>query len=330
MTITADLEVQLGQEVTSDAWGTEVTPTVILAGVQDVEISPIVDIQQVEQMDGTQVPSRKSLVQMVGGEGSVSTLLSYDDIGYWLQGLFGVATATSDAAGGWTHNYNAPFESSDVEGVVTYTLQEGDGTNIYTLNGATVNTLNITAESGAPAEVSVDFIGKSVTTDARAALSVRSVSCIMGDHIQLFIDAGSDAFGSTATSDIGWSLDLTLEANREVKRHLNDLTPTDYRNAKMSGSLSLSLEHTAVTEAYVAAIVNATAQGVDKNVRLLAVDASSNSLTLDFAGILSGEPDIFTDVDGTVSMDLELLSQLNSGDTNWFTAVVSNGTQNLV
>jgi hypothetical protein len=331
MPITAELNLQVGQEVTSDGsnWGVPVAPTIIAAGIDDIELAPIVDIHKVEEMCGTLVNSKQSLVQMVGGSASISGLASYDDMPYWFQGLFGSVVATSDA-NGWLREYNAPFQSSDLTDVVSYTILEGDGTNNYSLVGATVNTLNITGEAGAPLEVSVDFIGKAVTTDAAGALACRTVSFIMGDHVQLYIDPGSDAFGTTLTSDIAFSFDLTIEANREVKRKLNDLTPTNFRNAKFTGTLDLSLEHDVAVENMIDEIVSATVDGVGKNVRLYAIDSSSNSMTIDFAGVLDGEPGIFQDVDGIVSADLSLSEQLNSGDTNWLTVTVVNGTETLV
>jgi len=328
MTIIADLEVQVGQEAT-DAWGTEVAPSYQLAGVQDIDISPIVDVQQVDQLCGTRIPARQSLVYMVGGEASLTQLLNYDELPYWLQGMFGEITATSDTGGGWTHEYNAPFEASDSENSISYTILEGDGTDSYSLKGATVNTITISGESGAPLEVSVDFIGKNVTTDVRGALACTDVTYIMGDHVVLYVDAGDTDFGGTLASDVGWSFEAIIEANRDVKRHLGSLTPDSYRDAKMSGTLSLSLEWSSVTKEYIDSIIGATSAGITKNIRIYAVDSSSNSLTLDMAGVLSGEPDIFTDVDGVVSMDIELMGQLNTGDTNWLTLTVSNGVQTL-
>jgi len=327
MTIIADIEVQVGQEA-SDAWGTEVTPTVKLMGVSEVEIVPLVDVQQIEELRGTRVPAYHSLVYTVGGEGSLSSLLSYDDLPYWLQGMFGEVVATSDTSG-WLHAFDAPVESSDSENSTSYTIAKGDGTNIYSLKGATVNTITISGESGAPAEISVEFIGKFVSTDVFAALSDRTVTYVMGDHIALYIDAGSDAVGGTLASDIGWSFELVMEANREVKRHLGDLQPGSYREAKMSGTLSLSLEHDSLSEAYLVEMLGATTEGVTKNVRIYAVDANGYSMTVDFSGVLSGEPAMFTDVDGVVSMDLELMGQKTSGASDWLSIDVINNVETL-
>lgn len=327
MPITADLKVQLGNEATN-AWGTAVASTAALAGVQSIEISPIVDVQQVEEMCGTMTPSRQSLVHMVGGEASLTQLASYDNLGYWLRGMFGKVTATSDTGNDsdvWNHEYNAPFESSDVEDVISYTLVESDGANVYALNGATVNSLSLSGESGAPLEVSVEFIGMSVTTDTEDSLTCSTAVYIMGDHVQVFMDAGSDSFGGTSCSDVGWSFDMTINANRAVKRHLNDLSPTGYRHAKMTGTMSLSLEHDSDIEDHVDAIIGATTEGIPRNIRLQAeAGSSTNALIIDFAGVASGQPGIFQDVDGVVSADLEFMGQLNSGDTNWLTITLEN------
>ena len=343
MPITADLELQAGQESTS-AWGTQVAPTAIWAGINDVDISPIVDVQRItDEMTGKRIPSRQSLVHMVGGEGSISGLLSYDDFPYLLQGMFGRADSDCSGKIGFSSDtdkvssikvYGAPEESSDSEDAISYTLAHGDGTNYYALNGATMNSLNISGESGAPLEFSAELIGESVTTDTRADLSNRVVTYVMGDHVHLFIGNSTDIPGAStnATSDIGWSFDLTIDANREPKRHLGDLKPTSYREGKMDGTLSLSLEMTTVTEPYLDAVVSATKEGVEKNIRISAVSGNSDIIYLDFAGVIMGEPEIFTDVDGVVSMDLELEAQLSSNNvaSDWFSATVKNSVETLV
>jgi len=343
MPITADFELQAGQESTA-AWGTQVAPTVLLAGIQDVDISPIVDVQRItDEMTGTRIPSRQSLVHMVGGEGTISGLLSYDDFPYILQGLFGRADSDSTAKIGFSSDtdgieatkvWGAPVKSSDTEDAISYTLLHGDGTNWYSLNGATVNSMNITGESGAPLEFSVDFIGMSVTSDMPADLSNRVVTYAMGNHVRLYIGNSTDAPGAAtnATSDIGWSFDLTIDANREPKRHLNDLTPTDYREGKMDGTLSLSLEMTSDTEPHIDDIISATKEGVEKNIRIAARSGNSDSIFLDFSGVLMGDPGIFEDVDGTVSIDLELEAQLGSNNvaSDWFSATVQNAVEALV
>ena len=329
MTIHADLSVQLGQEATN-AWGTEVAPTCQLAGIQDITINPLVDVRLVEQLCGTRIPARQSVVPMVGGEGSLSKFASYDEVPYWLQGLFGKVTSTTDGDGLFTHDYNAPFYASDSEDAISYTLVEVDGTEALRLSGATINTLGISGESGEPLEVSVDFIGKSVATDAVVSLSCSDVVFAMGSHVSVYIDAGSDAFGGTEIANTAWSFELSVEANREVKRHLGSLTPTSYRDGKMSGELTLGLEMTASTRAYIVSVLGATKEGVEKNVRIQAVDTSSNTITIDFAGVLMGEPTLFEDMDGVNSMSLTLQGKLNTGDTNWLSIAVKNTVETLV
>lgn len=336
--ITADLEVQIGQEAT-DAWGTAVAPTAKLMGVDDVDLNPIVDVQQIEELRGTRVPAYESLVHMVGGEASIGGLLSYDDLPYWLQGMFGRVDSdatgtlgfTSDASGNTqtTRVFGAPVESSDTEDAIAYTCVYGDETNIYALNGATVNSLSISGETGAPLEFTVEFIGKNVTTDAFASLSDRSVTYVMGDHVKMWLDPGSNAPGTTVSSDVAFSFDMTIDANREPLRHLNDLTPTSYREAKMSGSLSLTLEHDSDIEDEIDAIISATKEGVTRNIRFDCQSGDSDYIYLDFAGVLSGEPDIFQDVDGVITADFELTGQKTDGASDWFAATVCNNVETL-
>lgn len=334
--ITADLEVQIGKEAT-DAWGTAVAPTAKLMGVDDVDLNPIVDVQQIEELRGTRVPAYQSLVHMVGGEASIGGLLSYDDLPYWLQGIFG--RCDSDASGplnGFSSDtsqvtkvYGAPVESSDNADAISYTCVYGDEKNIYALNGATVNSLSISGETGAPLEFTVEFIGKNVTTDAFASLSDRSVTYVMGDHVKMWLDPGSNAPGTTAASDVAFSFDMTIDANREPLRHLNDLTPTSYREDKMSGTLSLTLEHDSDIEDEIGAIISATKEGVTRNIRLDCQSGDSDYIYLDFAGVLSGEPDIFQDVDGVITADLELTGQKTDGASDWFAATVCNNVETL-
>ena len=91
--------VQLGTEASSDLWGALARPpTVKLMGIADISITPIVDVTMIDELRGSQQPGFTSVITEVGGEASLEGIVTYEDIPYWLNGMFGGA-GTTEVAG---------------------------------------------------------------------------------------------------------------------------------------------------------------------------------------------------------------------------------------
>ena len=322
------LKVAIGRESTS-AWGSDVAQTVKLMGVNEFTINPGVTIQQIEDIRGTREPSHMSVVPRIAPTATLKSLLLYEDLPFWLDSLVNHAVKTGDStSAGWTRVYYAPKQSSDSENFSSYTMAYGDATNIFALRGATVQSLTISGETGQPGEVSVDLPGKIVTTDTFDSTADRSVNPIMGADWSLWIDPGSDAVGTSQISRTAFSFELNLNRGGNLLRHLGSRTPDTVQHGRMTGDLRLVLELSSDTEPYLDSLVSATQKGIEKNVRLKSTNASTNELTIDFCGVILGEPTVFGDVDGVTTVDFTL-SGTKTADSDWFRITVLNNSSNF-
>jgi len=311
-TLDALFEVHLGIEAT-DAWGTEVASSVKLMGVEDLTITPMITAEQVDELRGTLQPGYRSHILSAHGEASMSGLLEIDDFPYLLAGLGGPIAGTTDAPGNFTHTWVSPTEDTDTHLVKSFTLQKSDGTDVYSLLGATIDSLTIEGESGGPVTYAVDFVGAQVTTDVAGADVDRVTKPAMGHMGALFIDPGSDAVGTTPITSQAYSFSWNLETNRKFLTHIGNLNPSGFEEGKWGGTLSLSIEANTTTTPYLDAIIGSTNTMPEKNVRLQFTAATDSIATIDFAGVLLEAPEIFSDDDGIVTFDFTLVGQSNSG-----------------
>jgi hypothetical protein len=290
-------------------------------GIDEINIRPIVEGILHEEQRGTLAPGYNVNLAKVAAEGSIGGLALYEDLPYWLDSLLGVATPVDNLDGTYTYSWSAPAGSAPSPRIMT--IVYGDGTNDYGGEGMLVDSLTITGESNGPLKFSADLLGEEATTDALASLSDRSVNVPMGDQAALYIDAFGGTIGSTAFSDVAYSFELAINSNRANVHGLGSLKPADYREAKWDGSLRLSLEFSAASKAYLDDIIGASSV-LQKLVRIKYSLSTTHYIQLDFAGAALSSPEIFTDEDGVITVDLELTGMYESGLGNWFKAEVMN------
>ena len=234
------------QVATEDSdWGSGgVTPTAKLMGISDVSITPQVTQVMHPELRGSLAPGFESDLAQVSGAATVNGVLTFDDLPYWLDGMFGKETGVADSDH-YTYLYNAPLTiyDSDLDAIRIMDLVYTEGgalasTDSVRLNGGTMNSLNISAETGGASMFSASLIGKEVVETTSGALADRDVYVVMGNHWALAIDPSSDAVGTTAVATTGFSFSLDVNANRGLKYHLGSLTPTTYRDAKWRSTLA--------------------------------------------------------------------------------------------
>jgi len=217
----------------------------------------------------------------------------------------------TDAAGNFTHTWDAPTEDSDAE-PQSLTLMKTDRTDTYSLMGAVVNSLTVEGESGGPVTYSAEFIGKYVDTDVSAVLADRVTKPAMGHMGELFIDPGSDAPGTTGIVG-AFSFSWNVNANRKLLTHIGDLNPGGFREGKWDGQLDLSIEAGTDSYPYLDAIIGSTNTMPIKNVQLKFTAATDSIVTLDFAGVLNEAPELYNDEDNVVTLEFSLMGQSNEG-----------------
>ena len=333
--LTAELELQMGKEA-SDAWGTAVAPSVQLQGITSASIRPIVEGRPIEEIRGTLFPAYQSIIAKKGAEASVSGLVLYEDVAFWLDSMFEIPSTdngklTTDATYP-VRTYNAPEHSTDMTDTRSNTLVYGDVTNVWGMTGGVVNTLTVSGGTGEPLTFTADLIGKTVasdTLDSDTSDSDRTVTVCMGDHAVLSIDLDSDAVGTTPVSDCAYSFELVLNANRAPLHHMGDQTPGTYRNAPWSGTLNLLLEFNSTVAGYVDAIVDATTIPIGKNIRLK-FSSGSHYVQIDFGGKFMEAPELFEDTDGVISTNLVLVGEQTEGMTTaWCIIAVKTNIETL-
>lgn len=307
-------EVQLGIEAT-DAWGTEVASTVKMMGVEDLTITPIITAEQVSELRGTLQPGYRSHVRAAHGEATMSGLLEIDDFPYLLHQLGGNAAGTTDAPGNFTYSWASPTEDSDVADNASFTLMKTDRTDTYSLLGATLNSLTVEGSGGGPITYSAEFIGKIVSTDTHADLADRVTTPAMGHMGALYIDVASDSIGTTPIANTSYSFSWNVETNRKFLTHIGNLNPSGFREGKWGGSLSLSIEANSNTIPLFDGIIGATNTTTGRNVQLKFTAATDSIATLDFSGVFLEAPELYSDEDGVVTLDLELVGQILPGGT---------------
>jgi len=300
------LIVQVGKETT---WGTPVSATAKLMGIEQCDLEPIVDAAQVDEMRGSQQPAYLSNLTKVGAKARISGVVTSEDIPYWQDALFGIATPTG--ANPYTYAYTAP--STTLPTARVQTLIKGSGSNTYKGEGMVLTDFEISCKANEPWKFMANLVGEEVSTGSLAALSDRTVNVINGNTNTLFIDAMGGTVGTTAISTAWMEFRLKVGSNRGVFPTLGALKPAGYFDAKWKGAeLFMRLMFDATTKAYVDAIIGASGP-FQKLIRIKGTKSASNSVQLDFAGTALNAPNPFTTDNGIVVVDFKLAGEYDSG-----------------
>ena len=312
-------QVQVGKESTR---GTVVTPTARLMGIEDISIQPVREVAQYEERRGSLAPAYNSALEREGAEGSISGLVTYEDIPYWLDSLIGEATPTGTNP--YTYSYSAPLTSEPSPRILS--IVYGDSTRAYGATGVLVSSLTISGGATETLRFSADLVGHDVATDSLESLSDRSITEVMTSQATLYIDAWGGTIGSTAISNSLYNFELTISSNRANKWYVGASTPGGYREARWETTLTLALELDATTDDYLNDILSSSP--LQKLVRIKAT-SGTKSFQLDFAGTATEAPVIFDDEDGVVTIGLSLSGEYESGLANYFKAEVVNAVSSL-
>jgi len=311
--------VQLGQENT---WGTSVAATAILMGVTDSTFSVEDETYQPEQQ-GNLYPS--SMIHQVKqwAEGEIELDLTYEDILYLLDGVFGDCTPSGTDP--YTWDYSAPTNATVAPR--EYTVEFGMDGAEYKVEGAIFNDFEIEGDLDGDAvwKGTINLLGKAVATTTMASLSERTVELITMADTTLYIDTAGGTIGSTEVSDSLISFTLSVEPGYHLK-HFNDLNPTNFGYDRWVGELEMMFEYTADVKAYVDAMLGGSA--VERQVRLKATSGTKVA-QIDFAGYIVDGVELFDDRDGNTTVALTFQGEYNSQLANWLKFQIVNGVDSL-
>lgn len=267
--------------------------------------------------------SSEGVVARTGATASVSGWASYEHICYWLDSLFGTATPS----GSYIYAYAAPLATAPTCRMMT--IVNSDGTvGGYNITSGVVTSWTLSGEAGEPLMFNADLIGYGMAADTLESLTAPDVTPIMMSQVgSVKWDTWAGTMGgSSLTSCFVRSFELTANANRVPRVCIGAITPTEYFENIWEGSLRVTLEFNATTKADVTAIVGGTL--TQKQIELNWA-SGSNALQLQFAGTASGQPEIFGDEDGAVTVDIEFNRTYHATFANWLKATVTNSLSAL-
>ncbi len=317
--------VCLGREQ-RNTWGASTkTPTVKLMGLTEATVS-IVPTVDTPALVGTLAPGTVAALAEIHGEGAIEQRASYQDICYWLDGIFGPATASAAANTTYTYNYIAPLSASTKPS--HYTVNFGTTNACYEMDGAIPNNLTIGIESGQVWTMGVELLGHSVTTAAVGTSADRTVDLIKASDTTVYIDSWTTStMGTTTVAATLISAELTINPGRHLKTFVGSITPADYGENRWEGQLVTVLEFNATAKAYVDSLANSSL--VQRQIRLKASTGTGTTARLcqlDFAGTLVDNVELFGDRDGNMTVSLTWNGTVNTkwATDSWIRAKVTN------
>jgi len=279
------------------------------------------------RQSGNLSPARFSALVKTWATGSLPIIASYDDIGYFLQGIFG-SVSPSGTASPYTWTYAAPASNVAVTPKF-YTVEYGDATNKYKMTSMLVKSLGISGDAEGLWEATAELLGYSLTTlTSFAELSERAVPLIRGADMELYSDAWDGTMGSTKLDATLRSFDLNIDPGRHLKWMADgDLTPASYGDGDWSASLTTVLEFNASAKALLDALV-----GGAKVQRQLEIEANADetdTIALQFCGTLVNSLELWGDAEGNKIMEFQWDAEYNPTFANWFKCIVTNSLDAL-
>lgn len=319
-----ELRVQIGKQ---SAFGTAVTPTAAMRGVTAFKIAPDQDNRVLTDMQLSMAGGDTAVIASLGGGGSMEGWASYEDIPYILDGIFGVATPSG--GGPYTRNYAAPVTTSGIVAPRMSSFTHGDATiGAYQLVGGIPSELTLKMTPKTEVTYTCPLIGASVAVDALESLTTRAVTPIMaGDVSSLYLDAWAGTMGSTAlTKCYLRNLELNVQTQRKLRYCVGSLAASDHVTSPWMGTLSVLLEWNATSKAIIDEMVGGTAA---KRQFQCTWTNGTQTLTLQFAGVIKGKPEIFDDDDGVVSVRFSMERLYHGTFANWIKLASVNSVSTL-
>lgn len=316
------MEWQLGAQVD---FATRINPTAKLMVIDGGEVTPGIEMSEVEEQRGTLTPSYNATVDKNSGAAKISGSANYEQLGYFLDSLLG--TATPSGTGGYVRLYTGPG-TKPVSKI--FTLVKGSAAGTYSCRGAIVNELSLKTETNKRLKFDASLIGHSVASDTLAspAFVDTVVNFLHANQMQLYIDPWSGTIGATLFTPAIFTCDLGLNMNKALKSGIGSVTPIDIKMSKVaagSNQLKLGLELDTASKAYMDAILTANSTGILKLlVRMKYTFDATHALQIDFAGFAPSAPAFPADSDGVAQIALTLTPLYNETLATWLKISLTN------
>lgn len=318
------LRVQIGKENT---WGTRAAATARLALMDSCTINPDTQVASFKKM-GSLSPARRTAVKSRSAKASLSGTASYEQIGYMLEALFGIANPTEES-GTYTRGYAAPDNSQPDPRFLS--IEYGDGVvggPNYGMTGGIVSKLVLSTKAGDVTTFKADLLGKaaqSVTLTAGIEEPAEITPIMAGDWSVSIDPAGVEA-GTTPLTATITNLELTIDTQRSLRGGVGSFTPKAWSGKAWKGSLKMTLEFEAQAKAMLDAVL---ADGLIQRVIRLNATNGNNALTVDFSGSTTQAPAIVTNDGGTITVDFNFEGIVDLTMDNWLVCELVNAIATL-
>ena len=301
--------IQMAQEA---VYGDGTVGAIQPPGILNFRVDPKVEAEQLMDKRGSSMPAHESFVKKRWSEGLIEGYVNYQEIYYYLDAMFGLATATTGGIRTYTGNVDWITEVEQAITEKSMSIRYGQTGLLYLVEGVLPYELNISGGDGA-LKFSSRFFGRPAEDGASfEALSDDVVEWAFSHHSAIYIDDGADAApGTTPMTDIGFSFEANITSNKKPVFHLGNQEHDAWRNGKWGGSMKLVLEADATLLADVGDIIDATVTPKSYAIRIRTTDAA-NVLDIDFVGTVVSPPVLIPDQDGIVTVELNMVPTYGS------------------
>jgi hypothetical protein len=309
-------QVQLGTEST---FGTAVTPTVKLGLVDKITIIPNVKIDTLPDKRGSLQPGYVDVIALHDGKAKITGAATYQDLPYWLDSIFGIATPTGPT--NFVRSYTGPTSAAQTRRMMT--LVKGQTGAVAKLTSGIVDTLTLSCDKNGVMQYEASMIGKQVSDGTLAVLSDRVLDPIRGSDFSIAVDTWAGTIGATLLTGLIWySWNLAIKSNVNNQPGLGSIYPVKTREAAWSVVLKVKMELEATAAALITAYLSAVV--TQRQIRIKATTGVSAVAQFDVAGTYKKIGDLHTDTDGVVSVEFEIDGLYNPTLGNSIAASVTN------
>lgn len=252
--------------------------------------------------------------------------LTYQDLPYHLDALFGVATPTGSNP--YTYAYNGPLTALPT--LRRNTIEIGDsisGGPNYKFVGALLNKFSIETKPREAVKYTAEYLAGQASTVTMAALSNRTQSPIHNSHLTIYLDTWGGTLGSTALTATAQEFKLDFDAKRSLAFLSGDLFPSDHDEDIIDVALSGVFKFNATSKAWVDEMIGSAIS--QRQIRLKFTTGASAIAQFDVPVLLTPKFDMWSERNATVMVGIEAKAMYHSTVANYVKVNVTNTVATL-
>lgn len=318
------IKVQLGKETTPF---TAVAATAVLAELDDI---PKVTVDGMSEilLDQAGALNPGSVAVFDGAQTLVSWSgkATYQDLPYFMDSLFGVATPSG--ANPYVYAYVGPLATTPT--LRRNTIEIGDaiaGGPNYKVPGCLLNKFSLSTKPREPVKYSVEFLGGQLSTVTMAALTNRTQTPLHNSQLSIYVDAWAGTLGATALTATAQEFTLDYDAKRAMAWLSGDLFPTDHDEDIIACTLKGVFKFNATSKAYVDEMIGSAIS--QRQLRLKFTTGATAIAQFDLPALLTPKIDMWGERNTTIMVSIEAQAMYHATVANYAKASITNAVATL-